>query len=102
MKERIADALGPIAMDVSGNVGMAAILTLYDTAGAILETGQSVMLESFFHHGKAEKDLARLISMANAVLVHCTAEREILRRRYAGRITAPDRHPIQWRRAPDR
>jgi hypothetical protein len=94
IKERIADALGPSAIEISGNVGLAAIFTLYDTARVILVSGQSVMMESFFHHGKAERDLAPLLPLADAVLVHCTAEHDILLRRYAGRINAPDRHSI--------
>jgi pyruvate-formate lyase-activating enzyme len=94
IKERIADALGPSGIEISGNVGLAAIFMLYDTARAILETGQPVMVESFFHHGKAERDLAPLLPLADAVLVHCTAEDDILLRRYAERINAPDRHRI--------
>jgi predicted kinase len=94
IKERIADALGPVATDISGPVGLAAILTLYDTACEILRAGQSVVLESFFHHGKAERDLAPLVEIADTVLVLCTADPDTLLRRYAGRIGAADRHVI--------
>lgn len=94
IKERIADALGPAAMDLSGQTGLAAMLTLYDTASEILSAGQPVVLESFFHHGKSEQDLAPLIALADAVLVHCTADQEILLHRYARRTGAPDRHSI--------
>lgn len=94
IKERIADALGPAAMDLAGRIGLAAHFMIVDSARELLEAEQSVVLESFFHHGKAEKDLVPLVSMANAVLMHCTARHDILLRRYAERINTPDRHPI--------
>jgi predicted kinase len=94
IKERIADALGPVAMDHSGSIGLAAVFTLVDTAGELLDAGQSVVIESFFHHGKAERDLAPLGSMANAVLVHCTANDDTLLHRYTERIDTPGRHAI--------
>jgi predicted kinase len=94
IKERIADALGPAATGISGPIGLAAILTLYDTANEILGAGQSVLLESFFHHGRAEQDLAPRVEMADTVLVQCTADPDILLRRYAGRIGAAGRHVI--------
>lgn len=94
IKERIADTLGPAAMELSGRVGLAAILTVYDIAREILEAGQPVVLESFFHHGKAEQDLAPLVAMSRAVLVHCTSDHDVLLRRYAQRISSPDRHTV--------
>jgi predicted kinase len=69
IKERIADALGPAAGN-SGAIGLAAIRTLYDAALEILAAGQPVLIESFFHHGTSEQDLAPLAAMANAVLIH--------------------------------
>ena len=93
-KERIADTLGPETMQISGRIGHAAMLLLYDTARELLEAGQSVLLEAFFHHGKAEPDLAPLITIADAVLVHCTADNDILLQRYAERIGVPERHTI--------
>ena len=94
IKERIADALGPAAAKTAGAIGLAAILTLCDAARAILAAGQPVVIESFFHRGTSEPDLAPLVGMANAVLIHCTADEDTVLRRFAARIDAPDRHGI--------
>jgi predicted kinase len=93
IKERIADALGPAARN-SGAIGLAAILTLYFAAREILAAGQPVVIESFFHHGRSEEDLAPIAAMANAVLVHCTAADGTVLRRFAERTNAPDRHGV--------
>lgn len=94
LKECIADALGPTAFEMAERVGLAAISTLFDTAREILEAGQSVLIESFFHHGKAEPDLNPLVSMSRAVLLHCTATDDVLIDRYAMRSNELDRHAI--------
>lgn len=94
IKERIADTLGPAAIELSDRIGLAAILTVYDTAREILEAGQSVVLESFFHHGKAEQDLGPLVAMSHAILLHCTSDQDVLLRRYAERMSSPNRHIV--------
>jgi predicted kinase len=94
IKERLADCLGEGPREHSRALGLAAVLMLLDVAGEMLTAGHSVMLESYFHHGKAEPELGPLTRMANTVLVHCTASRETLIDRYTARMSLPARHAI--------
>ena len=94
IKERLANCLGEGQREYSRSLGLAAVLMLVDIAGELLAAGQSVMLESYFHHGKAEQQLGPLTSKANSVLIHCTASRETLIDRYGLRMSSPGRHAI--------
>ena len=94
IKERLADAFGPSATGVSRQLGLGAILVLYDIARELLLNGQSVVIESTFYRGTAEADLQPLIEISDAVLVHVTADEEVLVSRYGRRMQSPDRHPV--------
>lgn len=94
IKERMADAFGASAPIHSRPLGLAAILVLYDVAREILLNGQSLVIESTFYRGTAEADLQPLIDLADAVLVHVTADAGILLSRYERRMQSPDRHPV--------
>ena len=94
IKERLADAFGPSAVGVSRSLGLGAILVLYDIARQLLLNGQSVVIESTFSRGTAEADLQPLIEISDAVLIHVTADAEVLLSRYERRMRSPDRHPV--------
>src|SRR5699024_10122951 len=53
-----------------------------------------VVLESFFHKGVSEEDLAPLLRRSNAVLIHIRADDALLFSRFEKRTSDPDRHPI--------
>lgn len=94
IKERLADCLGEGQREYSRSLGLAAVLMLVDIAGELLAASQSVMLESYFHHGKAEQQLNSLTSRSNSVLIHITASKETLIDRYVARMSLPERHAI--------
>ena len=94
VKERFADSLGEHAASISRNIGLAAVQQVIATADEILRSGNGVMVESFFHKGVAEADLAPLLQRSRAVLVHVLADDEMLLSRYERRMNDPDRHPI--------
>jgi predicted kinase len=94
IKERLADCLGEGEREYSRALGLASMLMLVDIARELLAAGQSVLLECYFHHGKAEQQLGAVTSVANSILIHCTASRETLIERYAARMTLPARHAI--------
>lgn len=94
IKERMADGFGESAPQHSRQLGLAAILVLYDVARELLHSGQAVVIESTFYRGTAETDLASLIAISDAVLIHVSAEDEVLVSRYERRAQSADRHPV--------
>ncbi len=94
MKERFADALGEGAFDHASELGKGSQLQLIATARELVVTGNGVVIESFFHKGITEPQLQPLILHANAVLVHITAQEDVLVQRYAERMDDPARHEI--------
>lgn len=94
VKERIADSLGEHASGISSNIGLAAVKQIIATADELIRAGNGVVLESFFHKGISEPDLAPLVSRSRAVLVHVGADDELLVSRFERRMSDPDRHPI--------
>lgn len=94
IKEQFADALGASAFLHSARLGLAAHLQMMATASELLDHERGVVLESFFHKGLAEPDLAPLIGQSRAILVHITADHPLLIARYEQRMSDPDRHPI--------
>lgn len=94
IKELLADALGEVTPDLSSPLGVAAIKQLYAIAGELIRYGNGAVLESFFHKGFSEQDLAPLVARTRAVLIHVRADEAILFSRYEQRATDPDRHGI--------
>lgn len=94
VKERFADALGETAFDLAGKLGLAAIKDLYTSTAEVLRSGQGIVIESFFHKGLAEPELAPLIEVSNALLIHIRADHAVLLSRYERRLQDPTRHPI--------
>lgn len=94
IKERLADAFGASAADHSRSLGLGAILVLYDVARELLQNGQPVVIESTFYRGIAEADLAPLIAISDAVMIHVTADEDVLLSRYQRRAGSAERHPV--------
>lgn len=94
IKERMADSIGTTAMTISGALGLAAILELYATTDEMVRAGRDLIIESFFHHGRAETDLAPIAARAQSVLIHISADEAVLLSRYEQRARSTDRHAI--------
>lgn len=94
IKELFADALGEGAYDHASDLGKGSQLQLIAIARELIRTGHGVVIESFFHKGITEPQLEPIIANANAVLVHVTADEDVLVERYTERMDDPDRHEI--------
>jgi len=94
IKERFADVLGEEVYDLAHELGKASQLQLTAIAAELIRTGRGVVIESFFHKGVSEPELAPLVKKANAVVVHLTADHDVLVKRYAERMDEPERHEI--------
>lgn len=94
VKERMADSLGEYSRGISSNLGLAAVKQIIATADELLRAGNGVVLESFFHKGVSEQDLAPLVAKSRAVLIHVRADDELLFSRFERRMSDPERHPI--------
>lgn len=94
IKERFADALGEPVYELAHDLGKGSQLQLVAIAAELIRTGRGVVIESFFHKGVSEPELAPLVEKANAVVVHLTADHDELVERYTERMDEPDRHDI--------
>ena len=94
IKENFADALGDHSSGLSRPLGRAAIAQLFAITHELLRVGQGLVIESSLHRGLAEKDLAPLLPLAEATLVHVRADDAVLLSRFERRMEDPDRHPI--------
>lgn len=94
IKELFADELGEPALALTHELGRASQLQLAAIATEMINSGQGLVVESFFHKGITEPQYATLLEKANAVLVHVTAEENTLVSRYAARMDDPTRHEI--------
>lgn len=94
VKERIADSLGEHAAGISSNIGLAAVKQIVAMGDELLRSGNSVVLESFFHKGVSEQDLAPLMQRSRTVLIHVQADDALLISRFERRMSDPQRHPI--------
>lgn len=94
IKERFADVLGASAYELPHELGKASQLQLIAIAAELVRTGRGVVIESFFHKGVSEPELAPVVEKANAVVLHLTADHDELVKRYTERMDDPDRHEI--------
>jgi predicted kinase len=91
VKEALMDALGAGDLGQSQRLGRAAFAVIFAIARSHLETGPGAVLEANFGRGVSEAGLRPLVAASRAVVVHCTAPREVLVERYRAR--AGHRHP---------
>ncbi len=75
----------------SRRVGAASYAVLYEMARGLLDAGTSLVLESNFRRVESGHQLRVLAARSRALLVQCTAPRDVLLRRYVERATL--RHP---------
>lgn len=94
VKERLAEAFGPDALDFADRLGQAALVQTLATAHELLQSGRPVMIESFFRAGEFDHLFVPLLQAANAVLIHVWADDLVLKNRYETRAITPDRHWI--------
>lgn len=94
IKERFADALGEQSTGISRPLGIAAIRQLFAIATEMLRAGNGLIIESAFHKGLAEADIAPLLPLADATLIHVRADDAVLLSRFERRMEDPERHPI--------
>ena len=66
---------------------------LHALTAAHLDAGVGLVLEAAFHVGISEPEVAPHLARAAAVDVHCTADLDVVRRRFEARAGTPDRHP---------
>jgi predicted kinase len=95
IKERLFDALGWSDRDWSKKIGEASYLLLFYFTEALLEAGESFILESNF---SAERDGLKLHGMQakykfKAIEIQCVADGDIIVERYRLRWEAGNRHP---------
>jgi predicted kinase len=94
LKEAIADGVGaPADVAASQRLGVAAYAVLFAITRRILEAGAGIVIESNFRRGLSEPDLLPLVDIAEARLIHCTADAATVRARYAERFQRGERHP---------
>jgi predicted kinase len=93
-KEAIYDHLPGVDTSDAHRLGIASVGMMYAFARQQLENGIGVVLESTFDRGKAEEDVAPLLDLARAVIVHCSAPDELILERYEERAGDPDRHDV--------
>jgi predicted kinase len=94
LKEAICDAVGlPADVAASMRAGSAAYSAAFTLARETIAAGHGVILESNFRKGVAEAELAPLVAMGDARLIHCTASPEVIASRYRERFAAGLRHP---------
>ena len=66
---------------------------LHALTAAHLDAGVGLVLEAAFHRGISEPEVAPHLARSTAVGVHCTADLDVVRRRFETRAGTPDRHP---------
>ena len=94
LKEAICDAIGaPADVAASSRLGRAAYSALFTLARETLRAGEGIVVESNFRRGVSEPEFRGLIGVGDARLVHCTAERDVIARRYRERTGESARHP---------
>lgn len=94
-KEMLYDTLGaPTDRADSTVYGKAATMAFYSAARSFLEAGRSLIIESAFAKGIAERDIDTLISGVDVLKlqIHCSASPVVRLERYESRIKDGSRH----------
>lgn len=93
LKEALADRLGAGDRERSRELGRMAFEDMRARAGALLDAGQSVVLEANFHRAVSEPWLRELARVETRV-IECICDEDLRRRRFAERGTRGERHPV--------
>lgn len=93
LKEAIAEKVGaPGDVAASQRLGLAAYEVLFTMSRRVLASGAGLVIESNFRRGLSEPELLPLIELADARLLHCTADPVAVRARYDARFRRGERH----------
>jgi predicted kinase len=95
LTERLADGYGETAsLSETERLVRGAVAVFYSVATELLRSGCGIVLEQAFRRGVAEAQLRPLVALSEAVLIHCSAPREVCVERYVARSKAGLRHPV--------
>lgn len=94
IKEGLADAIGPDALQFADQLGEAAVRQVISFAKELLHNNIDVIIEGFFQSDRYSSDLAEITGLANTVLIHLKASDAELKARYENRALAASRHWI--------
>jgi predicted kinase len=94
IKEAFGGAAGAADLAESRTLGRAAFAAMRAIANRSLAAGAGLILEANFHRDRSEAWLRELLTHGEGRLVLCRAAPEIVRARFAERMSAGDRHPV--------
>lgn len=94
VKECIADAIGPGALEIADQLGDAAVKQVLAIARELLTSGVSVIVEGFFQSDRYSYVFADLTTLADSIHVHMYADDSVLKHRYELRALSEARHWI--------
>ena len=91
VKEALMDALGPVTLERSRELGRGAFAVLWALAAESLDVGCGAVVEANFSRESLERELPALARRGQAVVIHCQAPRAVLLERVSERSAS--RHP---------
>jgi predicted kinase len=94
IKESLADVLGAGDIDRSRQLGAATYQVMQTVAARSLAAGASLVLEANFHRDRSLPWLPALLERSDGRFLLCRASPEVLRARFAARMSAGGRHPV--------
>jgi predicted kinase len=89
--EIIADAFESHILEQDQALLQPMFAIYYGLLDTLLRAGVSVLTESNFHCGVAERELRPCVAQARAVLIHCQTAREVSVRRFIERLERGER-----------
>jgi len=94
IKESLADVLGAGDLARSRQLGAATYAVMRALAARFVASGVSFLVEANFHRDRSMTWLPELLAHSDGRVVLCRASPEVVRARFAGRISAGGRHPV--------
>lgn len=94
IKEALGDPAGAIDLARSRQLGRAAYAVMRTIAARSLAVGGSLVLEANFHREPSQLWLKELLPSCDARFVLCSAPLEMMRARFAARMSARSRHAV--------
>jgi predicted kinase len=92
VKNALLESIGAASLTESRELGRAAFSVLFATAADLIATRVSLILEAPFQAGLSEASLRPLANRAMAVVIVCSAQNEVILRRYQQRAISRTRH----------
>jgi predicted kinase len=94
IKESLADVLGAGDIVRSRQLGAATYHVMRTLAARSLASGASPILEANFHRERSLAWLPELLTRTDGRFVLCRTSPEVIRARFAARMSAGGRHPV--------